>query len=71
MVSVIDSCDHLSVLCFHDVTVVLVNTVQQWCRSCVDDTLQCWGTVPVKIGLDFMPVVAIQQLLFSCIALVV
>ena len=47
MVSVINLCDHFVMLCFHDLTIVLVNTVQQWCQDCVDDVLECWGTVPV------------------------
>ena len=51
MVSFIDKCNHFVMLCFHDLTIVIVNTVQQWCQDCVDDTLECWGTVPLKIGL--------------------
>ena len=42
-----------------DLTVVLVNTVQQWCRDCVDDVLECWGTVSMEIGLDFLPMITV------------
>ena len=57
MVSFIDKCNHFVMLCFHDLTIVIVNTVQQWCRDCVDDALECCGIVPFEIGLDFLPVV--------------
>ena len=38
---------------------MLVNTVQQWCRDCVDDVLECWGTVSMEIELDFLPMITV------------